>query len=191
MGGGIEAAVLALLLDAQVTGIDVSINFDKRAAQVADLQYGDATNMDFDDETFDFVFSFHALEHIPDYRKALSEMHRVLRAGCGWLIGTPNRDRLIGYLGSKDATLRQKIEWNMADWKAKLKGRFRNEFGAHAGYTEQELTQELSSIFSVVQNITDNYYRVIYRRQRSAIEAILRSGMGRWLLPAVYFIGTK
>jgi len=190
-GGGIEAAVLGLLLKAQVTGIDVATNFDERAARIANLQYGDATNMDFDDESFDFVFSFHALEHIPDYRKALSEMRRVLRPGGGWLIGTPNRDRLIGYLGSKDATLRQKFEWNLADWKAKFTGRFRNELGAHAGYTEQELRNELSSVFSVVEDITNNYYRVIYQRRRKVIEAILRSGMGRWLLPAVYFIGQK
>lgn len=190
-GAGIEAAVLGLLLKAQVTGIDMDTNFDERAARIANLQYGDATNMDFDDESFDFVFSFHALEHIPDYRKALSEMRRVLRLGGGWLIGTPNRNRLIGYLGSKDATLRQKIEWNLADWKAKFTGRFRNELGAHAGYTEQELAHELSSVFSVVQDITDNYYRVIYRRRKSIIEAILRTGMGRWLLPAVYFMGVK
>lgn len=190
-GGGIEAAVLGLLLKAQVTGIDVATSFDERAAQIANLRYGDATNMDFDDESFDFVFSFHALEHIPDYRKALSEMRRVLRPGGGWLIGTPNRDRLIGYLGSKDATFRQKIEWNIVDWKAKIKGRFRNELGAHAGYTSQELAHELSSVFSVVQDITNNYYRVIYQRQKNVIEAILRFGMGRWLLPAVYFMGTK
>lgn len=190
-GGGIEAAVLGLLLKAQVTGIDVATNFDERAAKIANLQYGDATNMDFEDESFDFVFSFHALEHIPDYRKALSEMRRVLRPGGGWLIGTPNRDRLIGYLGSKDATLRQKFEWNLADWKAKFTGCFRNELGAHAGYTEQELRNELSSVFSVVEDITNNYYRVIYQRRRKVIEAILRSGMGRWLLPAVYFIGQK
>jgi ubiquinone/menaquinone biosynthesis C-methylase UbiE len=190
-GSGIEAAVLGLMLRAEVTGIDVATNFDERAAQVANLKYGDATNMDFEDGTFDFVFSFHALEHIPEYQKALLEMRRVLRPGGGWLIGTPNRDRLIGYLGSKDASLRQKIEWNMVDWKAKLQGRFRNEMGAHAGYTTQELANELSSVFSAVHDITNNYYRVIYRRKKNLIEAILSLGMGRWLLPAVYFMGTR
>lgn len=190
-GGGIEAAVLALLLDAQVTGIDVLTSFDERAAKVANLRYGDATNMDFEDESFDFVFSFHALEHIPGYRKALAEMRRVLRSGGGWLVGTPNRDRLIGYLGSKDATFRQKIEWNLVDWKAKLTGCFRNELGAHAGYTEKELADELASVFSRVENITSDYYRVIYRRRKHAIETILRTGIGRWLLPAVYFMGSK
>lgn len=190
-GIGIEAAVLGLLLKTQVTGIDLEINFDERAAQIANLRYGDATNMDFEDEIFDYVFSFHALEHIPDYRKAISEMHRVLRPDGGWLIGTPNRDRLIGYLGSKDATLWQKIEWNMADWKAKFRGRFRNELGAHAGYTAHELAHELSSVFSVVEDITDNYYRVIYQRRKNIIEAILYSGLSRWLLPAVYFMGAK
>ena len=77
------------------------------------------------------------------------------------------------------------------DGKAKLSGRFRNELGAHAGYTEKELADELSAVFSRVENITSDYYRVIYQRRKHAIEAILRSGIGRWLLPAVYFMGGK
>lgn len=33
----------------------------------------------FDDEYFDFVFASHVLEHIPDDRKALSEIQRILK----------------------------------------------------------------------------------------------------------------
>jgi len=190
-GSGIEAAVLARDLNARVTGIDISTNFDPVAAEAADLRYGDATQMDFDDASFDLVFSFHALEHIPNHRKALSEMHRVLRMGGGWLSGAPNRDRLIGYLGSRDASLAEKIRWNLDDLRAKLSGRFRNEFGAHAGFSSEELDGELSSVFSAVQEVTLDYYRLVYQRHQTLVEAISRLGMGRWLFPAVYFLGSK
>lgn len=59
------------------------------------LQRGDATSLDFADGRFDCIYSFHALEHIPDYRKALQEMRRVLAPGGTYCIGTPNRLRLV------------------------------------------------------------------------------------------------
>jgi ubiquinone/menaquinone biosynthesis C-methylase UbiE len=190
-GNGIEAAVLGGSLGARVTGIDLETDFDERALRLADLKYGDATNLEFADESYDFVLSFHALEHIPDFRKALSEMRRVLRPSAGWLIGTPNRDRLVGYLGSRDATLRQKLEWNFADWSAKFRGRFRNEMGAHAGFTTAELAGELTSVFGSVKNITGTYYRALYPRRKRLVGVVLDSGMARWLFPAVYFMGSK
>ena len=79
-GRGIEAAVLALELHAEVIGIDINTRFDIEAGRHAKLISGDATAMDFPDDTFDIVYSYHALEHIPDYHKALREMSRVLRA---------------------------------------------------------------------------------------------------------------
>lgn len=80
-GRGIEAAVLAQDLGADVTGIDLDTRFDPEAARHARLMQGDATALAFDDESFDIVYSYHALEHIPDYHKALDEMRRVLRGG--------------------------------------------------------------------------------------------------------------
>lgn len=190
-GKGIEAAVLAQHLRASVTGIDILTDFDARASQFADLRRGDATRMEFADESFDFVYSFHALEHIPDFRAALHEMRRVLRPDGGWMIGTPNSKRIIGYLGSKDASTAEKLWWNLADWNAKLRGRFRNEFGAHAGYTKEELRDELARVFSAVTDITLDYYRDVYSSKRGLIEAMVQSGVAPWLLPCVYFTGQR
>jgi ubiquinone/menaquinone biosynthesis C-methylase UbiE len=75
---GFEAVVLAHELDVRVTGVDISGKFDPRAAQAVDLRQGEATHLEFDDGTFDLIYSFHALEHIPDYHKALSECRHVL-----------------------------------------------------------------------------------------------------------------
>jgi SAM-dependent methyltransferase len=190
-GSGIEVAGLARHLSAEATGIDIAPNFDPRAASVVDLREGDATQMEFEDATFDFVYSFHALEHIPDYRAALREMRRVMRPGAGYAIGTPNRLRLVGYLGSTGVPLVTKLQWNMADWSAMLRGRFRNEFGAHAGYAPSELRDELARIFTHVESITLDYYLSLYRKQRRMVSTLHRTGMSRWLFPAVYFCGVR
>jgi SAM-dependent methyltransferase len=43
------------------------------------LRNEDLTKLSFEDECFDLVISQDVFEHIPDYRKALSEIRRVLR----------------------------------------------------------------------------------------------------------------
>ncbi|MFN3840955.1 MAG: class I SAM-dependent methyltransferase [Cyclobacteriaceae bacterium] len=49
----------------------------------------DATNISFADNTFDLVLANHVLEHIPDYKKALSEIWRVLKPGGTAILQTP------------------------------------------------------------------------------------------------------
>jgi ubiquinone/menaquinone biosynthesis C-methylase UbiE len=186
-----EAATLARELGTQVVGIDLRDSFESAAAAVADLRRGDATRLEFADETFDFVYSYHVLEHIPDYAKALREMNRVLKSGGAWLIGTPNRSRLIGYLGSAGVPLADKLAWNLADWMARARGRFRNEYGAHAGFTSRELGAALRAVFGQVEEITERYYLTVYRNYARLVRGLGRSGMGRFLFPAVYFMGIK
>lgn len=43
----------------------------------------DITNITFDDNSFDLIMCTHVLEHIPDEKKALSELHRVLKPKTG------------------------------------------------------------------------------------------------------------
>jgi SAM-dependent methyltransferase len=45
----------------------------------------DITEIDFPDESFDVVYCSHVLEHVPDDRKALAEIRRVLKPD-GWAI---------------------------------------------------------------------------------------------------------
>jgi ubiquinone/menaquinone biosynthesis C-methylase UbiE len=66
-------------------GIDIiGIDANPRAAEVAGngiVHHMAAEALDFEDETFDFVISVHAIEHIPPLEKALEEMARVLKPG--------------------------------------------------------------------------------------------------------------
>ena len=45
------------------------------------LVHGDAMNLPFDDNSFDYVTIGFGLRNVPDYLSALKEMHRVLKPG--------------------------------------------------------------------------------------------------------------
>ena len=186
-----EAGILSRVFKAEVTGIDLDTRFDPMAEQVAKLQWGDATSLEFETGSFDLVYSYHALEHIRDYRKALGEMRRVLSRNGWYCIGVPNRSRLIGYLGAEATSIAEKIKWNVADWKARMTGRFRNELGAHAGFTLTELTQEVTASIGDAEDITLKYYLSVYPGLRWVTRILAATGLGRFLFPAVYVIGRK
>ncbi|MEO5816473.1 MAG: class I SAM-dependent methyltransferase [Gemmatimonadaceae bacterium] len=61
-------------------GIDVNPKSIAHAV-AGNLSTMDAVDLRFDDEQFDHVYSFHAIEHIVDADVALREMHRVLIPG--------------------------------------------------------------------------------------------------------------
>jgi O-antigen/teichoic acid export membrane protein len=54
----------------------------------ADLKL-DITNISLEDESFDFIFCNHVLEHVNDYHKALSELRRILRHNGKLIISFP------------------------------------------------------------------------------------------------------
>lgn len=189
-GNGKEAHALAQALGCEVTGIDLHGQFDAQAAAGARLMKADATSLPFATDEFDFIYSYHVLEHIPRYRDALAEMNRVLKQGGGLWIGTPNRSRLVGYIGSK-VPLKKAIAWNAADWNARLRGKFRNELGAHAGFTLRELGGELRAVFSQIKDATLDYYLAIYPNRARTVGLLHNSGLGTFAFPSIYFVGRK
>ena len=49
----------------------------------------DITDIQFRDNTFDYVICNHVLEHIPDEQKAISEVLRVLKPDGKWIFSFP------------------------------------------------------------------------------------------------------
>ena len=83
------------------TGINVdegSTNATTRALRSFSLPgialQGDATSLDFPDATFDVVYSFGVLHHIPDVAKAIAEIRRVLKPGGELLVMLYNRSSI-------------------------------------------------------------------------------------------------
>ena len=188
-GYGTEAAILAEKLGAEVIGIDTQDNFDPDAKRVADLRIGNALALDFPDESFDFVYSYHTLEHIEQPAVAIREMARVLKPDGGYWICTPNRSRLFGYINSHGVTFSEKVRWNMNDWRARLTGRFRNELGAHAGFTLTELRDMLAASLPPPKNETSAYYRAMYPARPTTLSVLNATGLYRIAYPCVYFSG--
>ena len=191
-GTGEEAGILARSYGAETTGIDLVTQFtlDHAQAAPAKLIEMDAREMRFEDSSFDFVYSFHALEHIGGPERALAEMRRVLKPGGHYLIGTPNKARLIGYIGS-GTSIWNKIHWNAADWSKRLTGQWRNEAGAHAGFTARELEQMCSAAFGSGDDVSPAYYLALYARRAKQVRMLLQSGLAPLLFPAIYVHGRR
>lgn len=63
-------------------GIDLSPGMlEKARARGLDVREGSATELPFEDASFDVACSFKVLAHVPDIGKALAEMARVVRPG--------------------------------------------------------------------------------------------------------------
>jgi ubiquinone/menaquinone biosynthesis C-methylase UbiE len=189
-GTGFDAGVLARYFRCSTIGIDLRHDFDRRASAPAELVTMDACDLKFADGSFDLIYSFHALEHIPDYRRALSEMSRVLRSRGIYCIGTPNSGRIVGYVGT-NIPLATKLRWNLDDWRARLAGRFHNEDGAHAGFKAAELERLCFSAFGDAHSVSDEYYMRLYRRHSTVLRRLIQMRLQRFAWPSVYIFGSK
>lgn len=89
VGVGTGLALSAYPHDCHLTGIDLAPDMLERARrkvvregwQHIDLAVGDAQNLEFADESFDYVTSFHVVSVVPEPRRMMREMVRVCRPG--------------------------------------------------------------------------------------------------------------
>jgi len=51
--------------------------------------HADLQSLPFESDSFDFFICSHVLEHVPDDRKAIRELHRITRPGGSGLLMTP------------------------------------------------------------------------------------------------------
>jgi ubiquinone/menaquinone biosynthesis C-methylase UbiE len=87
-GPGYLAIALVKLTGCRLTGLDISRTFTRMAADNArqagvrlDLEQGDAADLPFPDNQFDFVVCRAAFKNFARPLPALNEMHRVLKLG--------------------------------------------------------------------------------------------------------------
>ena len=92
IGSGIggTSRCLAKEFGCRVTGIDLTDEYCQVASmltakvgldELVDYRQGDATNLPFEDNEFDVVWTEHVAMNIPDKRRFYSEMYRVLKPG--------------------------------------------------------------------------------------------------------------
>ena len=118
VGGGQGGLTALLYPRSQITNIDLNPEYAKVACnQQKQVSFicGDATNLPFENQSFDAVTMFDVLEHIPDHEKAASEALRVLRPGGFILISTPNENWRFPYYGFMKSICPSEAEV-MAEW---------------------------------------------------------------------------
>ena len=89
VGIGTGLSLAAYPRHCRLTGIDLAPEMLARARRRAtelgwsdvELAVGDAQNLGFPDDSFDYVTSFHVVSVVPDHEKMMREMHRVCRPG--------------------------------------------------------------------------------------------------------------
>ena len=100
-GGGHMLQVVAAA--SRVVGLEASSSAVERAKQAAPPghpaweigQWDDATQLPFDDGSFDLVTASHVLEHLEDDEAALTEWTRLIKPGGHLLVLLPSNEKLF------------------------------------------------------------------------------------------------
>ncbi len=187
-GDGLEAAAIAEAFGTDTVAIDLHAAFDRAALLRVACVRADAARLPLRSRSVDLVYSFHALEHVPRWREALAEMRRVLAPGGSAFVGVPNKRRIFAYVCNRSVRLFDAIAWNVKDWMARARGRFENELGAHAGFTEEDLRAALAERFGDVRSVRSRYFARKYPGKARILEAIEDGGLADRIYPSNYFL---
>ncbi len=99
--GYLAADILKAFPKLSVTGVDIAEEMLERAADNlsrqgfgdrAGFRQGDIQKLPFEDDSVDFIVSTLSLHHWSEPVTALTEIHRVLKPGCGFLVFDLRRD---------------------------------------------------------------------------------------------------
>lgn len=199
-GAGHEAVAIQQELGATVDAVDIEDFVSSTLKLQSSVRFGVASvcKLGFANESFDAIFYHHVIEHVDDPAASLRELSRVLAPG-GWLfVGTPNRHRLLSSIGAHkqstwEATFTNKLADNIRDWKDRLTGRFRNELGAHAGFSRTELDTMLSQHFEERYWLTEEYLKFKYSSGRAAslLPLAIHPTVCWFSAPAIYALCRK
>jgi ubiquinone/menaquinone biosynthesis C-methylase UbiE len=156
-GPGYLSVALARLGPYQVSGLDISRSFVRiatenaaRAGVAVDFQQGDAANIPFAGDTFDFIVCRAAFKNFGDPEGALREMRRVLKPGGEALIIDMSRDATDAdidtlvdgmKLGAVDALMTRAIFKHSLRKRAYTKADFQR-MAAQASFKITEMTAE-------------------------------------------------
>lgn len=199
-GAGHEAVAIQQQLRAEVAAVDVEdfVGGELKEDSAVRFQVASVCELPFADGSFNAIFYHHVIEHVDRPAESLKELHRVLQPG-GWLfIGTPNRHRLVSSIGAHqqsewEATWSNKLGDNLRDWKDRLTGRFRNELGAHAGFSRLELDRLLEPHFAQRDWVTEDYLRFKYGegRAKGLLPLVTHPAVNWFAAPAIYVFAQK
>jgi ubiquinone/menaquinone biosynthesis C-methylase UbiE len=143
-GPGYLSIELAKLDNYRITGMDISKTFveiektnAKKAGVKVDFKQGDASNMPFDNESFDFVVCTAAFKNFTKPIMTLNEMYRVLKPDGKVLIIDLKRD------ASKKA-INKYVEDKDQNWINTIFTKLTFRFLLRSAYTKAEIKELVS-----------------------------------------------
>lgn len=193
-GQGDEADLIFDEFKLETIGVDINIiNADgSKIRKGLSFHRQNLEKLAFVNNSFSMIYSFHVLEHVSDHLAVLRELHRVLSPGGVLFIGFPNKHRLFSYIStSQKASVLEKIKWNINDYIYRVKGKFENKYGAHAGFSEKGFVSESSGIFQKVLPVRNEYMLIKYAGIKRLINMSIRMGFAEILFPSNYYVCIK
>jgi ubiquinone/menaquinone biosynthesis C-methylase UbiE len=156
-GPGYYAIELAKLGNYRITGLDISKTFvemargNARAAGVSvEFRQGNAAEMPFADETFDFLVCRAAFKNFSQPQRAIEEMYRVLKPGGAAVIIDLRRDASMNVIAREVNGMKAGV---VNGWITKLTFRF---MLLRRAYTKDELERMIAETeFSGVEICED------------------------------------
>ena len=159
-GKGDEAYAFNKVFKVPTTGIDINLPI-KQIDDVDKVKLikGNIESIPFPDCSIPFIYNYHVLEHVNNPGLVLREFSRVLQNGGTIFIGFPNRLRLTpSYINSH---LKKRyidiIKKNAIDYWKKITGRFKNELGAHAGFSTNEFEKLAQPFFKTIISVRSEW----------------------------------
>ena len=180
VGGGESGLTKLLYPGAQVTNLDIDPRYAQTKNNLLDGQNfisGDATDMQFEDASFDMVTLFDLLEHVEDDKTVAKEAIRVLKPGGAILVSTPDSERWRFPYYKIFSVISPTEESLFEDW-----GHVRR------GYTQNELDQLFSNQASVTGAFINPWLAVSHDIAFSKLPKVFRL-LAHVLVAPVSFYG--
>lgn len=152
----------------RVYGVDISaeaVEYAKKNYNATNIEYlvGDAASIPLPDESIDTVVSFETIEHIPEYKKFLQEIRRVMKPDGVLIVSTPNDDE---YPEGNEYHVH---EFGIDEFKELMSGNYKNIELYYQGayvvsgiFEKADFKNEWQKKTSVVKNVAQPAEKVAY-----------------------------
>lgn len=85
----------------------------------------------------------------------------------------------------------QIIKYNIRDYWHRIIGKFNNEFGAHAGFTEREFLKMSKLIFSSIIPLRSRWIEVSYPKYSKVFKLAKKVKIADFIYPSNYYLINK